>query len=179
MSAVRILISMLLFNGAWFVCVAFRMPWALLAAAIAIGAHLIFLRPHRCEWRAAVVVALIGIAVDSVLTIVGVFDFVETWSGPMGQMLVPLWFMALWLTFGATLNTAMRFFAQHPVLAVIAGMLAGPSAYFAGHSLGAVEFGFSTTTALLIVAAVWGVLFPTVVNIAGAVGEVDDAATRF
>lgn len=178
MSIGRIVASVLLFNAAWFVCVVYRMPWAIIAAAIVAGAHLFFFRPHRSEWRAVLVVALMGIAVDSALTFFEVFKFVETWNSGVDSMLVPPWIMALWVAFGSSINTSMRFFAQNRLLAVIAGMLAGPSAYFAGYSLGAVTFGYPLITTLLIVSVIWAVLFPLIVNVAGMVGEVDDPPVR-
>lgn len=170
----RILVSVLLFNAAWFVCVVYRMPWAVVAAAIAIGVHLFFLRPHRCEWKAVITVAIIGIAVDSILTTVDVFDFTETWQTSASSLLAPPWMIALWLAFGSSINTSMRFFAHKPLLAVVAGMIAGPSAYFAGYSLGGVAFGYPVITTLLIISAIWGVLFPLLVKVAGTVGQVRD-----
>jgi len=165
---------MVLFNTAWLVCVYLRLPWALAAALVVVAFQLVYLRPHPFEWRAVAVVTILGTCVDSVLTAVGLYDFTESWSGGAASWLIPLWFISLWVVFGATINTSMRFFAPRVVLSIVAGMIAGPSAYYAGSKLGAVQFGLPLTTTLIVIAVVWAVLFPALVHLAAWAGEVDD-----
>jgi len=51
---------------------------------------------------------------------------------------VPVWILALWVSFASTLNLSMRWLRVYPALAVLFGALGGPLAYFAAQTLGAV-----------------------------------------
>ena len=55
--------------------------------------HFILVDSAREEARQLLPIVAIGVGVDTLLSVIGIFDF--------GSVLVPLWLMALWVAFAA------------------------------------------------------------------------------
>ena len=81
------------FQATWFCCVLGREAWVPVAL-LSVALHFFLVESGPAEFRRLLPVALTGIAVDVMLTVLGVFDFsVAT--------LVPLWLIILWWVFAA------------------------------------------------------------------------------
>ena len=110
------------------------------------------------EIRHAFLIGGIGISVDSVLSICGVFNF-------NNDALLPFWMCALWIAFSTTLTRSLSFLSYRPILAIILGALIVPLNYGVGERVGAVEFGLDTQYTFLTLSIIWAVLLPSLYRI--------------
>ena len=145
----------LLFQLGWITCVVGGDRVALLAVAVGLSLHGFIFRVDRTEWCVIALSAGIGFGLDSALHRCGVllFSAVAVWGAP-------LWLAALWLLFATTLNHSLHWLQGRPWLAALCGALFAPLSYWGGARLGAADFGVETPTALIILAACWGLLLP-------------------
>ncbi len=160
----RILLNALAVNVGWFACVlgaAGGVPWvgpAVVAGLVAI--HGLINRPDAGEWKLLGTMAFLGFGVDSALGAAGVFQYSSGLAGT--GWLAPLWLIALWVNLGTAVNHCLGWLAGKPWLAANLGALGGAGAYVGGSRLGAMELGYSLPAALLVLAAVWAVVFPAI-----------------
>ena len=133
-----------------------------LVVALLLAWHLTRVRPGLTERVLIAAAALIGLAFDSLLQASGWVTFA---GGPLFGVLAPLWMVALWANFAATLNVSMRFLRARPWLAALLGGLGGPLAYWGGASLGAMTL-VEPLQALLVLAAGWALVTPLLFRLA-------------
>jgi hypothetical protein len=146
-----------LYNGiwfqlTWFSCVLGRDAWLPLSLAL-LAMHFLLVQNPALELRRLAPIMALGIAVDSTLSLLGVFSF-------NGNVLAPLWLCMLWLAFATTLNRALATFGRWRWLAAVVGGVGVPFNYAVGAKLGAVALPLAPwlTTTLLI--AIWALLLP-------------------
>jgi Protein of unknown function (DUF2878) len=72
---------------------------------------------------------------------------------------VPAWLLIFWAMFGTTLNGAFGWFRNHPLMALIFGLITGPFLWELGRLAGAIEITKSPD-AYLIIASGWAILLP-------------------
>lgn len=146
--------SALLFQAGWFACVLGAHHPALLGlAAVCLLTHLAWLGKPG-ELRLVAVVSVCGWLTDSLLLMLGVFDFAgHTW-------LLPAWLLLLWPVFACTLLHCLSWTAHPWWLASLAGAVGGPLSYWGGVQLAGVGLPLGTGPSLLILAAVWALLLP-------------------
>jgi hypothetical protein len=157
-----IIINAVLFQIGWFACVLGGNQFAVPATLAILIAHWFLVSNQIAEWRTIFLVALVGIIIDSGLFAAGVFN-----DGSERQI-APLWLIGLWLLFATTLNHSFGWLHRRYLLAFLLGGIAGPLSYLAGVKLGAVSFGIEQTSALLLLAVIWAVLFPVSLLVATA-----------
>ena len=150
----------------WFACVlsaARGLPWVGVAFVVLwIAVHLA-LRPPLARRREAALLALAGVVgylSDSALVLAGIMSFPEP-ARLLGPS--PLWMVALWLNFAATLNHAMRWLGRSLPLACALGALGGPMAYLAGERLSAITLPTGSAWASGWIAAQWALATPALV----------------
>lgn len=97
---------------------------------------------------------VLGAACDAALIRVGALAFHGSPALP------PLWMMALWAGFAATLDQSLGWLRGRPVLAALVGALSGPLAYRAGASLGALVLPPPAAQGLVAIAIAWGLALP-------------------
>lgn len=136
----------------WFVCVLGANDWLFLAIVVLLF-HFIFTSEPRNDFLLSSVIGFIGLCVDCLLSIAGVFEFAN-------NALIPLWLIVLWLGFPLTLRRGLKFLVRFPRLSVLAGSVGGASSYWSGFAFGRVDFAYSTEMTLLILLFVWALLFP-------------------
>jgi hypothetical protein len=145
------------FQLLWFSLIVFGNQ-ALYLFLILIGLHLYFLKRPLKELTLILIVASLGALADSVLAIFGVFIFT-----PIAHILpIPLWLLALWVAFAATLNHSLSYLQQRPFIAAVVGAIGGPMSYFAGTQLGGIRFGLDSGVTWFILASLWLVLLPVI-----------------
>ncbi len=149
----NIVVNTVLFKVAWWVCVlggAWGHPWAgVLMTLPALPLHAWLVGAWRAEAVIILSAGIYGYLVDSALVLSGLMVFPERAQllGPS-----PLWMVMLWMGFGATVRTALRFLFARPWIAVLTGAVVGPLSYRGGEALDAVWIDKSTsTTAWLVV----------------------------
>ena len=145
------------FQLTWFSCVIGRESW--LGASFAlIGLHFLLASAPRKELYNLTPIIAVGVAVDALLSAVGVFDF--------GSTLIPMWLIVLWIAFATTITRAFAFFEQRPLMAAGVGALGVPFNYAIGAKLGAVNLPLEPMFTAVVLICVWGLLFPSLFRIA-------------
>lgn len=155
------LVHACLFQVCWFACVVgASQGWPALGPLL-----VVVLLPLHLWWRGGfsreatylATAALLGFGADSALVLAGVLRFPAHTS--LGQP-SPLWMVALWVAFAATLPVSMAWLGRRSAVAVAAGAIAGPLSYQAGVALGALEWGPHPAQGVMAVAAEWALSLP-------------------
>lgn len=126
-------------------------------------------------WRVAAVVgvgAACALAVDGSLNKIARVGYAGI---APGVPLPPLWIVALWALFAATLALPARRLLQSPLIAGILGGIGGPLAYAGGRALGAID---AQTTGLVLVGVFFALATPVIVLAANRLLPVPAAAPR-
>ncbi len=167
----RTVVNVLAFQVGWFACVlgaARGVPWTgPVMVAVLLGPQLWFLPDPRRFARFLAVAGLLGLVLDSTLGALGLYVFHDS---AFPAWVCPPWLTALWMMFASTLPLSLGWLTGRPWLAALCGALGGPVSYYAGASLGALELPGQTGTSLLILAAVWGILLPTLLHLKDRMG---------
>ncbi|MFT5447918.1 MAG: hypothetical protein ACI9DC_003097 [Gammaproteobacteria bacterium] len=142
----RNLLNFSAFQCCWFANVigaANGVPWlGPLVTSLWLAVHIASLRgvamPGDIAFEARVLLAAIAIgwAADSALTLAGLISFpdITRLGGPS-----PLWMVALWACFAATLRHSLGWLRARWLLGAVLGAVAGPLAYLGGEALGAIS----------------------------------------
>lgn len=149
------------YQAVWFIAVlsaAAGLAWPGIAAA----ALFVALQPAGPRGRRADVALygaalLAGLGLDGGLAGAGLLDYAaaSAWSP------APLWILAIWVAFAATLERSLAFLQTRPLAATLLGAIGGPLAYLAAARLGAVALAEPSTPALLALSVGWAVLMPS------------------
>lgn len=152
------------FNAAWASLVFGHqtMPW-LGPALVVVG--LAFTK-IRSQLRSVLMIALIGCAMDQLLTAAGLFSFD---TSPYGAMpTIPYWLVALWLCFAATLHSSLAWLLEKPkLITMLAFAISGPFSYWVAFKAGAYSLPQGLTLSIAVLVCVWaffGWLFPRLLN---------------
>lgn len=106
---------------------------------------------------------LVGCVTGTLWAASGLVEFHSHW--PL-DWLAPWWIIAMWASFGATLNHSLLWIQRSPWLAAVLGAIGGPASYAAAARIGAVTIDdFWLTMALMSVA--WFVALLILMRVAG------------
>jgi hypothetical protein len=168
MNAIYAITQFLAFDAAWFAAVAggaAGWPWTgSLPALLVVALHLAVTR--QTAWQELKLVAAItvfGVLLETGLMAAGVISYV---GAAPGQILPPVWIWALWVGFATLPNASLRWMQGRWKLQALFGLLFGPLAYWTGAKMGAASFPGATGTALVAIALVWALAFPTIMLLA-------------
>jgi hypothetical protein len=160
------LINIALFKTGWIAVVAAAARNIPLAGTLVIAAivlvRLMQADNRRAEARLLAAAAAIGFAWESALVSAGLVSYP---SGTLVHGVAPYWIVAMWLLFATTLNVSMRWLRRHVGIAIAAGAIGGPLAFWAGASAGAVSFA-EPLISLIAIGAGWAMLLPLLVSLA-------------
>jgi hypothetical protein len=154
--------NFLLFQGAWFLCVASAgrdSQWPALAAAVgllAVNAAWCAEDARREAWT-ILVVAPLGFALDTLFARSGVLAYRGIAPFPGAA---PLWILVLWAWFAATFHGSLGWLKGRPLLAAVLGLVGAPLSYAGGARLGAVSFGEPAWRSALVVGSAWALATP-------------------
>ncbi|PZP33185.1 DUF2878 domain-containing protein [Shewanella xiamenensis] len=108
------------------------------------------------DFSTMIKVGLLGIAIDTLLTLFGIFEFT----------VLPWWLACLWLHFALSLHHSLIFMRALPIiLQVILGGVFGCLSYIAGAQFNAVTLPFGESISMIILAVVWAILLPLFIKI--------------
>ncbi|HVY64099.1 MAG TPA: DUF2878 domain-containing protein [Gammaproteobacteria bacterium] len=160
MTTTRLVVNVAAFQAAWFGAIggaaAGRAWLGPAAAALLVAGHLcVAARPAR-ELAILLLVGLVGSAWDSLLVVLGLIEY--RGAAPASGV-APYWIASLWIAFATTLNVSLRWLRGRRWLALPLGAVAGPCAYAAGESLGALRL-LDPPAALLAQSVGFAVLLP-------------------
>jgi hypothetical protein len=161
--------NLVLFKLGWLACVGFAATGKplLATAAVAVVAllHLVSVPNVVKEALLLMTAALIGLAWESFLVATGLLVY----PGYEGAgFIAPYWIVAMWVLFATTINYGLKWVKKGWPIAIAAGLIGGPLAFYGGASMGAVEFSH-TLTALAVIGAGWAVLLPLLVLISDTI----------
>lgn len=152
--------NLLLYQGIWFIAILGRTPYVWIAFAL-IGVHLFLCTDRWCELATMIAASIVGLMVDSALTLGGVFQFTPT----PAILPIPLWLVAIWLAFSATLRHGLRGFMKRPLLLVLLAAMGAPLSYLGAERLGAATLPFGQIQTALILAPIWAVIMALLIVI--------------
>ena len=165
-SRVRLLANVVVFEAAWFACiagVAHGLPgWGTAAIVAAIAWHVAISARPVPELALVVALCAIGLVAETALVALGHVAY------PNGQPLAwlpPYWLVALWAEFAIALNVTLRWLRGRPLLAAVLGAVFGPLSFVGGVRLGAARF-VDEGAALLTLALLWAIIMPFVTMLA-------------
>jgi hypothetical protein len=145
------------FQSTWFLCVLGRdalLPFTLGMLTL----HFVLVDSARDEARRLLPLISVGIGVDTLLSVVGIFNF--------GPVLIPLWLMALWVAFAASLTRALAVFGRSRILAALVGGIGVPFNYAVGAKMGAVSLPVDPFVTAGVLIGIWALLLPALYQIA-------------
>ena len=163
-------LNIVLFNLFWIGCVvgSYQLIW--LVTPLVLTYCLLLVIFTQINLAQLIVPALLGILVDSLLTLTGVFEF-----EPNTLMPLPLWLMVLWFVFVSTLPLSLAFLKQYKILTVLAGATGFPLSYATGEHLGSVAFGVEYFAALVFLSLIWAIGLPLLVYLSAKLGQLSHA----
>ena len=136
---------------AWWACV-LAQGWVGPAVMLAfLGVHLwVMRRQWRSEFALVVLSTVIGTGLDNALAHMGDVQY----QGTVLVGLSPLWLVAIWAGFGATVRHSQSTFFGSRWAAALTGLLGGPLAYWGGEQLGVLNV--TSMIAWVDVSVLWG-----------------------
>lgn len=117
----------------------FTLIWLLL--------HLSLVPDRYIDLRIVLAAGLFGYLADSLLVLSGIIAFPD--ASRLG-MPTTAWMVALWINFALTLRHSMSWLRKRYVVAMAAGAVAGPLAYYAGEKFSAIILADGITPVLAI-----------------------------
>ena len=142
------------FNLTWLGCVVGREQYWWAFAPVMAGYLALLVRCRIFRVSKFLMLFGLGVGIDSLLTVFGVFRF-----GPT-IFFIPLWLVLLWAAFTTTLFLSLEIVGRSKWIAAICGALAFPFNYAVGERLGAVSFATTDNLTLAVLSAIWAVVLP-------------------
>ena len=124
------------------------------AAGVYISIHFIFSNSKSLDVIIMLLVAMLGITLDSVNAYLGLISFKEESS------ILPFWLATLWFSFALLLPHSLHWLHKYPLLAILFGGIGGSGTYFIGHQLGAISLSTSLWPSLLAYFIEWAIIIP-------------------
>jgi hypothetical protein len=157
------LINVVLYQCAWFACIlgaADNHAWIGPGVSlIVLTWHLVQVTHLKNEVYLLIITLLIGFVFDQALLSTHLIEYkAHGWN----SSLVPLWILALWLTFATLLNVSLRWMRSNLSYAVLFGLAGGPLAYLAAEALGAITILHQN--AYWVLAVGWGIVTPLLIQ---------------
>jgi len=137
------LVNILIYQVIWFLCVIGETRGAILAIPL-LGLHLFFTQNRKNDLQLMAAFFVAGLVIDGSLYGVGFFSFEAT---------LP--------------HNSLGWLKGRPFLSALFGATGGPLAYWAGVRLGAASFNWPLVPSLLLLAAIWALLWPGAMHLAG------------
>ena len=123
--------------------------------------HFVVSQQKKFDFKVLAVCGVIGIALDTVLTLTGLFEFT----------VFPFWLGLSWCYFAISLNYSLALFNRLPIsVQALLGGVFGSLSYICGANLQAVSLPNGTVFSGLILLMVWSLMFPLLLWIAKTIG---------
>lgn len=155
---VSLAINVLLYQSVWFLCVFWGTGGAVIALLL-IGGHLLTTRHRKEDLMMMGLLLVCGLIVDGIIHRIGYIEF------PVPAQPIPLWLAVIWMALALMVHHSLRWLKKRPLLSMFFGALGGPLAYWAGVKAGAATFVAPLFQSLVLLAVVWGLLWPAVMHV--------------
>ena len=158
--ALRLGIGFVLFQVAWFCCVASaargHAGLGIAAVAVVIPILLAMSTNRRADMQLIGLALAIGFAWDSFMAGNGIIDYA---SPQPVRGFAPAWILAMWMLLAPMLREPLRWMHDRPLFAAAAGGLGGALSYAAASRLGACRFP-EPLVAYLALGTGWALIMP-------------------
>lgn len=158
----RRILSLFSFQIGWLTCAMGASRGMPLAGPVAVaalaGLHLLLAADRRWEIRIILAVGAVGTVLDSLQAATGLVTYRNGYPGI--DWLCPLWITAMWVNFAVMLNSGLKWLQGRPLLAGALSAVAGPTNYFTGARMGAIEINADPVPAALLMGVIWGLTVP-------------------
>lgn len=169
--ALRLAVGFVIFQGAWFACVAAAaVGQAAIGIAAVVAAVLLALASsvdRAADLRLVALCLVIGFAWDSALARVEIVVYASPW--PLAGW-APAWILALWALFAPMLRELPRALHGRPFLAALIGGPGGAMSYAAAQRLGACSFP-DPVAAVVVIGIGWAWILPLLLAAARRLGR--------
>jgi hypothetical protein len=163
---IRLIVSLLVFQGAWFACVLGaangRPDLGVAIVLLVFGVQLALTAERHKDLVLAGVAVALGLIWDTAMLRFGVVDYAA--PGPV-QGWAPSWILALWILFATLLRGPLRWLHGRPLLAGLLGGVGGPLSYLGAVRLGAGSFK-NMEEAMLVLGFGWAFMTPLLTELA-------------
>lgn len=140
------------FQSIWMLGVFYGNRYLAISAAL-IALHFLVTPQRQRDMATLITVAAVGICVDSIFTLTGIFVF--------DTLIIPPWLVLLWCGFALTLQHSLQWLSRFPLaLQSALGAFGGTTSYYAGFRFGAVDYSFSQPVTIAAMAFAWGLMMP-------------------
>ena len=143
------IINAVLFQALWFTAILTGWLYALPLMFVQL-AHFLSVERSVKTRLSCFALALIGMIGDSILGLVGVYDFHA--DNLMVFGLIPLWLCYMWLGFSICLPLSLSWLLSSPLVLLAFFSIGGTLSYVAGRQLGALAFDDAV---IPVIAVVW------------------------
>lgn len=133
----------------------------LVAALLFAAAHLVSTPRRGDDARLALAAAGLGVVVDGTLAALGWVQY-----GAAASAWPPVWLLAIWASFGLTLNHSFALAQRHLALSGLLAAIGGPLAYLAAGRLGAFTLVEPVWRGVAALALAWAVALPLLAALA-------------
>ena len=131
------LANAILFQACWFAAILIGWQAALLPLVV-LALHGLVAEAGQHAYARLLLLACLGIGVDSALMYFGVYRFPAV--NGLFHPLVPVWLMLIWLAFSLTLCSSLSWLKRWPMHFIVACGIFGPVSYAAGKRLHVIDF---------------------------------------
>ena len=156
----RLALGFVLFQGAWFACVAGAARGETAAGIAAVAGvvllALIFSKARRAELGLIGIALAVGLVWDSLLARSGIVVYAS--PGPLPGW-APAWILALWVLFAPMLLEPLRWLHGRPLWAALFGGVGGALSYAAAARFGACQFP-DPLRAMAVLGVGWALIVP-------------------
>ena len=118
--------------------------------------HMIFFSEKKFEIILVIFGVILGSFVDTSFKYFNIINYLPASS----SFLAPLWIVAMWAGFCATLNHSLSWLKDKHIISFLMGAIFGPLSYVAGEKMGIIFFIASHLYTLVLLAIVWGISIP-------------------
>ena len=109
------------------------------------------------------VIAFMGITIDTLFTLNGVYQF-NSYDLLLTERSIPIWLCILWVSFAMTLSSSLKWLIEKGAWFALACAIAGPVSYWVGRQNGVVMFSDSVVWILSLEWMLVGLLAVKIIN---------------
>lgn len=154
--------TLIAFKLSWLAVVfgaVWSMEWIGLLAVSAFTAFEVFGRKRNWLLIPAIVVGVLGYAVDNAYVLTGLLRFNDSAGG-----IAPYWMALLWVNFALVVEHGLSWLQDRPIVGAVLGAIGGPMAYLAGVRLELITFVAPPLIAITIIALTWAAAMPLLMH---------------
>jgi hypothetical protein len=116
--------------------------------------------------KLALVVGVVGFALESTLIALGVYSAAETTRWVLPAPLCPMWLLALWVNFAVKMPSSLALVRGRPIAVAVTGAVLAVLIFASARRVGVVVFG-RPVLGIGVIALLWAAITPALFCLAG------------